>query len=395
MRIAKQRIGCGSKQVFIPLEPSIGQEAEIDWGRCIAILNGETVRLKLFCMRSKYSGKHFVRCYPCERQQAFFDAHIQAFSYFGGVFPVLIYDNLTTAVQKVLKGKNRVYQKGYAKFQAYYSFSPRFCNPGQGHEKGGVEGLVGYARRNYMVPIPEADSLEHLNEMLLEECLAYGDHRVNGRDQSVTELYEHEKSHLLSLPAVAFSNILTAEGKSDKYSTIIIDKNHYSVPIRYAYLKVRAVLSVDRIDIFYGSKKIAAHDRLYNNNQWQLDPAHYLELIQQRPQAFDSARPIKQWRSNWPTCYEKLLLRFCSKQGNTKGTRDFINVLILHRDHNKEEIKESIEKALMAGISTSHAVVQILQNASGKEEMTVVPLQNWRTLPPPDISIYDKIGGAA
>jgi hypothetical protein len=228
----------------------------------------------------------------------------------------------------------------------------------------------------------------------LEECLAYGDHRINGRDQSVTELYEHEKSHLLSLPAVTFSNILTAEGKSDKYSTIIIDKNHYSVPIRYAYLKVRAVLSVDRIDIFYGSKKIAAHDRLYNNNQWQLDPAHYLELIQQRPQAFDSARPIKQWRSNWPTCYEKLLLQFCNKQGNTKGTRDFINVLILHSDHNKEEIKESIEKALMAGISTSHAVVQILQNASGKEEMTVVPLQNWLTLPPPDISIYDKIGGA-
>lgn len=223
VRIAKQRIGCGSKQVFIPLEPSIGQEAEIDWGTCFAILNGEKVRLKLFCMRSKFSGKHFVRCYPCERQQAFFDAHVQAFSYFGGIFPVLIYDNLTTAVQKILKGKKRIYQKEYAKFQAYYNFSPRFCNPGQGHEKGGVEGLVGYARRNYMVPIPEADSLEHLNEMLLQECLSYGDHRINGREQSVKESYELEKFHLLSLPEISFSNILTTEGKSDKYSTVIID----------------------------------------------------------------------------------------------------------------------------------------------------------------------------
>ena len=394
VRIAKQRIGCGSKQVFIPLEPSIGQEAEIDWGTCTAILNGETVRLKLFCMRSKYSGKHFVRCYPCERQQAFFDAHVQAFSYFGGIFPVLIYDNLTTAVQKVLKGKKRIYQKEYAKFQAYYNFSPRFCNPGQGHEKGGVEGLVGYARRNYMVPIPKVDSLEHLNELLLQECLAYGDHRINGRDKSVTESYELEKSPLLSLPEIAFSNILTTEGKSDKYSTVIIDKNHYSIPTEYAYLKVRAVLTVNQINIYYGSKKIATHYRLYNNNQWQLDPAHYLELIRQRPQAFDSARPIKQWRSNWPSCYEKLLFQFCSKQGNTKGTRDFINVLMLHRDHNTESVKASIEKALIAGVSSSHAVMQVLLNASDKGNMTIEPLKNWQTFPPPDISIYGKIGGA-
>ena len=75
-------------------------------------------------MRSKYSGKHFVRCYPCERQQALFDGHIRAFSFFGGVFPVLIYDNLTTAVQKVLRGKKRVLQESYDKFRGYYNFTP-------------------------------------------------------------------------------------------------------------------------------------------------------------------------------------------------------------------------------------------------------------------------------
>jgi len=102
VKIARQAIGINSRQVFIPLDPPVGQEAEVDWGRCMAILAGEKVQLKLFCIRSKYSGKHFVRCYPCERQQALFDAHIQAFSYFGGIFPVLIYDNLTTVVQKIL-----------------------------------------------------------------------------------------------------------------------------------------------------------------------------------------------------------------------------------------------------------------------------------------------------
>ena len=97
----------------------MGQEAEVDWGATHAILDGEMVKLKFFCMRSKFSGKHFVRCYPCERQQALFDGHIQAFSFFGGIYPVLIYDNLTTAVQKILKGKKRILQESYSKEHNY------------------------------------------------------------------------------------------------------------------------------------------------------------------------------------------------------------------------------------------------------------------------------------
>jgi len=128
-----------SSQVFIACEPEAGQEAEVDWGTATAVLGGATIRLKFFCMRSKFSGKHFVRFYPCERQQAFFDAHIKAFDFFGGTFPVLIYDNLTTAVRKVLHGKKRIEQESFSKFKAYYSFVARFCSPDSGNEKGGVD----------------------------------------------------------------------------------------------------------------------------------------------------------------------------------------------------------------------------------------------------------------
>jgi Transposase and inactivated derivatives len=110
----------------------------------------------------------------------FFDAHIHAFAFFGGVFPVLIYDNLTTAVQKVLLGRNRIEQVEFGKLKAYFCFEARFCNPDSGHEKGGVEGMVGFARRNYMVPIPEADTLEDLNEKILRECFAHGNHKMAG-----------------------------------------------------------------------------------------------------------------------------------------------------------------------------------------------------------------------
>jgi len=393
VRIARQKIGISARQVFIPLDPSVGQEAEVDWGTCTAILGGMKTVLKFFCIRSKFSGKHFVRCYPCERQQALFDAHIQAFSYFGGIFPVLIYDNLTTAVRKVLVGKDRILQKEFIKFRAYYNFTARFCTPGEGHEKGGVEGLVGYSRRNYMVPVPKAENLEDLNRMLLQECLAYGDHRISGKDSSVNKLYEQEKHHLLGLPDIEFSNIQTTNGKSDKYSTVIIDKNRYSVPKEYAYLKIRAVLKVDRVDLYYGNKKIADHTRLYNVNQWSLDPTHYLELIGQRPRAFASARPIKQWRKTWPSSYEQLFDRFCASKGDTKGTKDFIQVLLLHKKYNPKDIQVAIENALKANVSCSNAVFQILMN-SLEQPISFSSLPNWRILPTPDVSVYSQIGGA-
>lgn len=393
VRQAKLRLGLNGHQVFIPCDPEAGVEAEVDWGRCHAILGGEKTLLKLFCMRSKYSGKHFVRCYPCERQQALFDGHIRAFSFFGGIFPKLIYDNLTTAVQRIFKGKNRELQESYNKFRAYYNFASVFCNPGQGHEKGGVEGLVGYARRNYMVPIPEADTLEQLNGRLLAASVAYGDHRISGRQHSVSELYEQEKNHLLALPDLPFGNLQTATGKVNKYSTVVVDKNRYSVPTQYAYCKANVVLHVDRVEMFYANKKIASHDRLFSNNQWSLHPGHYLELIQQRPQAFYSARPIRQWRSSWPDCLERLLELFIKKQGDTKGVKDFISVLMLYKDHDAKAIEAAIGQALHANTGSSDAVKHILLN--GHDQATQFgSLENWQTLPPADVSVYHQIGGA-
>ena len=171
IQIAKVKLGrLDVPGAFIPSDPEASFEAEVDWGTAQAIIGGKRTTLKFFCMRSKYSGKHFVRAYPCERQQAFFDAHLHAFHFFGGIFRVLIYDNLTSAIRKVLRGRNRIEQESFRKFRVYHSFEARFTNPGAGNEKGGVEGLVGFARRNYMVPVPEAESLTELNERFLKQC---------------------------------------------------------------------------------------------------------------------------------------------------------------------------------------------------------------------------------
>jgi len=390
---ARRRLGLDTDQVFIPLDPQLGMEAEVDWGTAHAIINGEYVTLKMFCMRSKGSGKHLVQCFPGERQQSLFEGHMRGFAFFGGVFPVLIYDNLTTAVEKILQGKDRKLHESFKKFQAYYNFTPRFCNTGQGHEKGGVEGLVGYARRNYLVPVPEADSVDELNRRLWEHCMAYGGHRIAGRDKTVNECYEEERGRLVPLPPIAFSNIEISAGKVDKYATVIIDKNRYSVPTRYAGLRVRSIIHVDRVEIFHGAQRMACHHRVYGNNTWQLDPFHYLELISRRPLAFADARPIRQWREHWPQSLEQLFKRFSEHQGATRGTKDFITVLLLFQDHDEARVIEAVEKAVSARVSTSDAVKHLLITAGASQRASFAPLASWPRLSPPDCSLYSRIGG--
>ncbi|MDH4203850.1 MAG: hypothetical protein OEV87_13295, partial [Phycisphaerae bacterium] len=220
---------------------------------------------------------------------------------------------------------------------------------------------------------------------------AYGDRRIAGRQHTVSELYEKEKEHLLTLPE-AFGNLETRTGKIDKYSTILVDKNRYSVPTAYAYCTGSVVLHVDRVEIFYGGKRIASHERLFSNNQWSLHPQHYLELIQQRPQAFHSARPIRQWRSTWPESLERLLALFVQKQGDTKGVKDFISVLMLYKDHEPSEIETAIEKALIASTGSSEAVKHILLNANDQARQ-FGSLDGWHKFTPPDVSVYQQIGG--
>lgn len=393
VRQAKAKLGIGGQKAFIPGLPDAGLEAEMDWGEFTAVIAGQSKRLKLFCLRSKYSGKCFVRAYPIERQQALFDAHMHAFAFFGGVFRRLIYDNLTTAVQKILKGKKRIEQDTFNKFRAYYTFDVRFCTPGEGHEKGGVEGLVGFARRNFLVPVPQVGSLDELNHHLLQECIAYGHHVLAGREQSVTELFEHEKEHLLCLPQMPYANALTVPGKVDHYSTVIVDKNRYSVPTQYVGFKIQAVLRVDQVAIFYEGKKIACHDRVYGNNKWVLDPDHYLDLLHARPGAFDTARPIKQWRPQWPENHERLLKRLVAAQGPSKGTKDFIEVLMLYRDVDPAAVEEAVELALLSGVNSGEAVKHLVKPPAAEPEPG--KLRTWPSFPQPDISVYTSLGGVA
>jgi len=173
----------------------------------------------------------------------------------------------------------------------------------------------------------------------------------------------------------------------------MIDKNRYSVPTEYAYLKLNAVLKVNIVEIYRGNKKIGEHKRLYNVNRWTLDPFHYLNLIQQRPESFSTARPLKYWRKSWPDNYNKLLEKFCISHGETNGTKKFINVLLLHKKYNAIDIETAVDKALLLNVSDSESVKQILLTSINKISPKYIQLPDWEVLPPPDISSYDEISG--
>ena len=225
VREVKAKHGMDAPGAYLILEPNCGQEAEADWGEAIAIMKGVRTPIHFFCMRPRFSGKPFVRAYPCERQQAFFDAHIHAFDFFGGVFPTLIYDNLKSAVEKVLTGKDRIEQDAFRRIKAYYSFEARFCNPGSANEKGGVEGLIGYVKRNFLVPVPVVESFAELNEHLLGACLRHGSYCMQGRTENIESLFEKEKDRLIPLPSLPLANIALLEAKVNKYSTVVVDRN--------------------------------------------------------------------------------------------------------------------------------------------------------------------------
>jgi transposase len=243
VRMCKNRLGLGKTQAVIPLDPEVAREAEVDWGTARVRMNGESRTVKIFCMRSRYSGKAFVCAYPWERQEMLLDGLIRAFDFYGGVFPILVFDNLKSAVRRILKGKGRIEQGRFRAFRSYYTFEARYCNPGRGREKGGGEGLVGYARRNFLVSLPEVNDFTELNEVLLKGCIGHGHRGIGGREDSRTiqQRHEEERLRLLPLPAPPFENEKVIRVRISSYQTAQVDRTRYSAPTQFVGQWVWAV----------------------------------------------------------------------------------------------------------------------------------------------------------
>ena len=200
VRERKWALGLAGKETCIPQDYAWGEEAQVDWYEAYVVLGGERVKVQIFNMRSMKSGAAYHRAYLHATQQAFFEAHEHAFAYFGGVFHLLRYDNLASAVTKVFRGHTRDEHTRFIAFRSHWQFRAEFCGPAQPQEKGGVEGEVGTFRRNHLVPVPEAQDLEAFNRKLLADCIADQSRQIGDRTALVGPLLVQERASLLALP---------------------------------------------------------------------------------------------------------------------------------------------------------------------------------------------------
>ncbi len=331
---------------FVPLAYAPGAEAQCDWGDALVRIAGVEQTAAVFSIRLAYSLKPFVCAFPTARQECFFAAHEAAFALWGGVPRRITYDNLTSAVQKVLEGRNRVEQEAFVAFRGHHLFASHFCLPGQegAHEKPLVESLVGYSRRNFLVPVPDLPSWDALNAYLYERCVAEDARPASGRGGLIGALWHAEQAHLLPLQRHGYPCCRTTAVRATRQGLVTCERNRYSVPTRYGgeCLVLRAFPW--EVEISDGQTVVARHPRLYGRDGEQLDPLHYLSLLERKPGAFDLARPIQQWAARWPLIY-RTYLDALQQTRPREARREFVRILQLHARYTPETLAAALERA--------------------------------------------------
>ena len=350
-------------EVYIPLEFALGEAAQFDWGEAQVYLGNELTTVYLFCMRLCASRVSFIRAYLHPRQEAFFEGHRLAFEFFGGVPRRVIYDNLKQAVKKILTGVKREEQEAFCALKAHYVFQAEFCNPGEGHEKGQVENLLGYSRRNFLVPAPQCASIEELNQLLLDRCLDYAkEHQVPGTQRKIAEVWEEEKPALLPLPPKPFGCYRQAFARADSHSRVRFENNFYSVPMRYARELMSIKAYVDKVEVWAGQDLVACHKRLYGIGQQSLDPRHYLDELLRKPRAIANAKPLKEGAC--PAVY-KALLDELAPQGRD-GLIEFKKIIQLESLLGQKVLAKAIKAAMAQNLPKTLVEIRELAAALAK-----------------------------
>lgn len=332
-------------KVYVMLDYQPGEVAQLDFGEAEVLIDGRLVVAQLFLMWLGYSGATFMKAYPAQPQEVFFDGHAAAFAFFGGVPQQIWYDNLKTAVLKVLKGRNRQEQAAFVSLRSHYLFEAHFCNPSAGWEKGGVEGRVGYCRRNWLVPTREFPSWEALNDYLAQQCRQEWERRMRGREETIGQALAVERDHFLPLPA-PFPCSRSTPVRPNHLSLVTFESNRYSVPVEVAHEALLLRAFADRVELTSGARVVAIHPRCWQREQDILNPLHFLSLLERKPRAFVQSKAIRQWREAWPEAFERYWTVLRQKLPEGEWTATFIQILRLCERYPQETVAAALDEAL-------------------------------------------------
>ena len=279
-----------SREMFVPLSHPPGH-AQCDFGEARVIIGGVEQKAHCFVLDLPHSDGCFVKAYPAETTEAFLDGHVSAFAFLGGVPRSILYDNTRLAVAKILGDGRRRRTSAFTELQSHYLFEDRFGRPGKGNDKGKVEGMVGYVRRNFLAPVPSFDSFEALNAHLEQRCLERMDARLRGHTETIGQRMERDLDGLLSLPPTPYDACDKQPGRARSLFLVRYRTNDYSAPVAYGHRDVMVRGYVDQVVISCGSDVIAKHPRSYQRDDFVYDPIHYLPLLERKPGALNQATP--------------------------------------------------------------------------------------------------------
>ena len=341
VRIARGRLW----ETFVPLSHPPGH-AQVDFGEAIAVIGGVRQKIHFYCMDVPQSDAPFVKAYPRETTEAFLDGHVSAFDFFGGVPLSILYDNTTIAVAKICGDGKRERTRAFTELQSHYLFRDRFGRPAKGNDKGKVEGLVKYARSNFMTPIPHAASFDDLNAMLADRCRRRQGERAGRHSEMIGERLVADLAAFKNLPATPLEPCEKRIARVSSTSLVRYRCNDYSVPTTFGFRDVLVKGFVGEVVILCAGEEIARHRRDYGTGTFVFDPLHYLMLIETKPNSLDQAAPLQGW--GLPEAFQHLRHLLEARMGN-RGKREFIQVLRLLETIAMPIVSDAVTEAIRLG----------------------------------------------
>ena len=333
------------REMFVPLSHPPGH-AQADFGEADAIIAGVKYRAHFFVMTLPHSDACFVAAYPAATTEAWLDGHNRAVVFFGGVPQSILYDNDKCLVSRILSDGTRQRTRAFSGLQSHYLFEDRYGRPGKGNDKGNVEGVVGYARRNFMTPLPRFASWDAFNGHLEEQCRNRQGNVLRDHRESIGERFVRDRE-ALKRPLPAPFDACDKQGtRVDSLSLVRYRTNDYSVPVAYGPQEVWIRGYVHEVVIGCGAGIIARHPRSYDREDMVFDPIHYLPLLEHKIGALDQAAPLAGWEL--PDAFPTLRRLLEARMGKA-GKREYVQVLRLLETFDLEVLHGAVKDALRLG----------------------------------------------
>ena len=362
-----------TREVFVPLFHSPGH-AQVDFGETLGVIGGVECKLHYFALSLPHSDAFFMKAYPAETTEAFCDGHTAAFAFFGGVPLSMLYDNTVIAVTKILGDGKRVRTRVFSELQSHYLFEDKFGRPGKGNDKGNVEGVIGFGRRNFLVPAPRFDSFDALNAWLEAQCLKRQDDVVRGHSETIGERLMRDLDTLMALPPTPYDACEKVSTRATSISMVRYRTNDYSVPTAFAHHEVQVRGYIHEVVIGCGAAVIARHVRSYEKADMIFDPMHYLPLLEQKVGALDQAAPLQGW--DLPGEFATLRRLLEARMGKP-GKREYVQVLRLLETFEMDHVHGAIRQALDLGAigydAVKHLVLCRIERRPPRLDLDIYP----------------------